>query len=358
MPIETTDNVPAADLPGHGRTVCVTGAGGFIASWLVKRLLQKGYTVRGTVRNPVDPKNDHLRAFDGAADRLVLLRADLMEPETLVEAFTGCEGIFHAASPVTDDPEKMIEPAIRGTKYVITAAADMGIKRVVFTSTIGTVYMNPHRDPSKPVDDTCWSDLDYCKKTANWYCYAKTVAEQDALETARQRGIELVVVNPVLVLGPLLQPTVNASTEHVMKYLTGSAKTYVNAAQAYVHVKDVAEAHVRVYEAPDAHGRYICAEGTTLHRGELCRVLGKLFPEYPVPTKCKDEVNPPVKGYKFTNQRLKDLGMEFVPVLQSIYETVKSLQEKGMLPVLPPSDDVRDNMHEQLIMKPAQLLRN
>jgi nucleoside-diphosphate-sugar epimerase len=51
MPIET-DNVPAADLPGHGRTVCVTGAGGFIASWLVKRLLQKGYTVHGTVRNP------------------------------------------------------------------------------------------------------------------------------------------------------------------------------------------------------------------------------------------------------------------------------------------------------------------
>ena len=67
-------------------------------------------------------------------------------------------------------------------------------------------------------------------RVQNWYCYAKTVAEQDALETARQRGIELIVVNPVLVLGPLLQPTVNASTEHVMKYLTGSAKTYVNAA--------------------------------------------------------------------------------------------------------------------------------
>jgi len=74
-------------------------------------------------------------------------------------------------------------------------------------------------------------------------------------------------------------------TDHVMKYLTGSAKTYVNAAQAYVHVQDVAEAHVRVYEARDAHGRYICAE-STLHRGELCRILAKLFPEYPIPTKC------------------------------------------------------------------------
>lgn len=156
----------AASLPGHGRTVCVTGAGGFIASWLVKRLLQKGYTVRGTVRNPVDPKNDHLRALEGAAERLVLVRADLLDPESLVAAFQGCEGVFHAASPVTDDPEKMIEPAIRGTRYVLSAAADMGIKRVVFTSTIGTVYMNPYRDADKPVDDTCWSDLDYCKKTA------------------------------------------------------------------------------------------------------------------------------------------------------------------------------------------------
>ncbi|XP_066382872.1 cinnamoyl-CoA reductase 1-like isoform X3 [Miscanthus floridulus] len=99
---ETTTPVPA--LSGQGRTVCVTGAGGFIASWLVKRLLEKGYTVRGTVRSPVDPKNDHLRALDGAADRLVLLRADLLDPESLVEAFSGCDGVFHAASPVTDDP--------------------------------------------------------------------------------------------------------------------------------------------------------------------------------------------------------------------------------------------------------------
>jgi len=339
---EATTPVPPELSSGQGRTVCVTGAGGFIASWLVKRLLEKGYTVRGTVRNPVDPKNDHLRALDGAVDRLVLLRADLLDPQSLAEAFSGCDGVFHAASPVTDDPEMMIEPAIRGTRYVMAAAADAGVKRVVFTSSIGTVYMNPYRDPSKPVDDTCWSDLEYCKNTQNWYCYAKTVAEQGAWEVARKRDVDLVVVNPVLVLGPLLQPTVNASTDHVMKYLTGSATTYVNAAQAYVHVRDVAEAHVRVYEAPHAHGRYICAE-STLHRGDLCRVLAKLFPEYPVPTKCKDQVNPPVVGYKFTNQRLKDLGMDFVPVLQCLYETVTSLQEKGMLPVLPTKQD-----HDQL----------
>ncbi|KAF3325854.1 Cinnamoyl-CoA reductase 1 [Carex littledalei] len=330
MPIEKI----TADLPaGFGRTVCVTGASGFIASWLVKRLLERGYTVKGTVRKPDDDKNAHLRSLVGASDRLELLQADLLDPESLRAAFAGCEGVFHTASPVTDDPELMIEPAVQGTRNVINVAADAGVKRVIFTSSIGTVYMNPQRSLDVPVDENCWSDLEYCKNTKNWYCYAKTVAEQGAWEVARERAINLVVVNPVLVLGPLMQPTVNASTAHIMKYLTGSAKTYINASQAYVHVKDVAEAHVKVYETPEASGRYICAE-STLHRGELCRILAKLFPEYPITNKCKDELNPPKIGYKFTNQRLKDLGIEFTPVRQCLYDTVMSLQEKGLLPIV------------------------
>lgn len=110
------------------------------------------------------------------------------------------------------------------------------------------------------------------------------MAEQAAWDTAKENGVDLVVVNPVLVLGPLLQPTINASTIHILKYLTGSAKTYANATQAYVHVRDVALAHILVYEKPSASGRYICAE-SSLHRGELVEILAKYFPDYPVPTK-------------------------------------------------------------------------
>ncbi|KAF3325855.1 cinnamoyl-CoA reductase 2-like protein [Carex littledalei] len=314
-------------------TVCVTGAGGFIASWLVKVLLEKSYTVRGTVRNPDDLKNAHLWSLEGAKDRLELLRADLLDPESLRAAFARCEGVFHTASPVTDDPEQMIEPAVKGTRNVINAAADVGVRRVVFTSSIGSVYMNPRYNPGSLIDETCWSDLEYCKNTKNWYCYGKTVAEQGAWEAARERGLDLVVINPVLVLGPLLQPTVNASTIHILKYLTGSAKTYVNASQAYVHVMDVAKAHVKVYETPEANGRYICAE-STLHRGELCGTLAKLFPEYPITMRCKDEKSPRNKGFIFNNQKLKDMGIEFTPVRECLYETVKSLQEKQILPVV------------------------
>lgn len=110
------------------------------------------------------------------------------------------------------------------------------------------------------------------------------MAEQAAWDEAKARGVDLVVVNPVLVLGPLLQSAINASTIHILKYLTGSAKTYANATQAYVHVKDVALAHILVYETPSASGRYLCSE-SSLHRGELVDILAKHFPEYPIPTK-------------------------------------------------------------------------
>ncbi|KAH0982877.1 hypothetical protein GBA52_010054 [Prunus armeniaca] len=202
-----------------------------------------------------------------------------------------------------------MEPAVNGTKNVIVAVAEAKVKRVVFTSSIGTVYMNPTRSPDVVVDESCWSNLEYCKNTKNSYCYAKTVAEQTAWEEAKEKGVDLVVVNPVLVLGPLLQPTVNASIIHILKYLTGSAKTYANAVQAYVHVRDVALAHIMVYETPSASGR------------------------------CSDEVKPRVKPYKLTTQKLQDLGVEFTPVKQCLYETVKSLQEKGHLPVPKPQED-------------------
>ncbi|KAH9667449.1 Cinnamoyl-CoA reductase 1 [Citrus sinensis] len=307
MPIDSSTQV-------SGQTVCVTGAAGFIASWIVKFLLEKGYSVKGTVRNPDDPKNAHLRELEGAKERLALCKADLLDYESLKEAFNGCDGVFHTASPVTDDPvslfnnifEKMLEPAVIGTKNVIVAAAEAKVRRVVFTSSIGTVYMDPNRSPDIVVDEHCWSDLEYCKNTKNWYCYAKTVAEKAAWEEAKARGLDLVVVNPMLVIGTLLQPTVNASIIHILK--------------------DVALAHILVYETPSASGRYICADSDSIiHRGEVVEILAKFFPEYPIPTKAKP--------YKYSNQKIKDLGLKFTPVRQCLYDSVKSLQEKGHLPI-------------------------
>ncbi|KAI4330019.1 hypothetical protein MLD38_028333 [Melastoma candidum] len=323
---------------GSGQTVCVTGAGGFIASWMVKLLLERGYSVRGTVRNPDDPKNAHLWELEGARERLNLCLADLMDYGSLKDAIHGCQGVFHTASPVTDDPEEMVEPAVNGTRNVMRAAAEAGVRRVVFTSSIGAVTMDPNRGPDVVVDESCWSDLEFCKNTKNWYCYGKVAAEQAAWEEAKEKGVDLVVINPVLVLGPLLQTQVNASILHILKYLTGSAKTYANSVQAYVHVRDVALAHILVFETPSASGRYLCGE-SVLHRGDVVEILTKFFPEYPIPTKCSDEVNPRKKVYKLSNKKLMELGLELTPVKQCLYETVKGLQEKGHLPSPTHPDD-------------------
>lgn len=150
-----------------------------------------------------DPKNAHLKALPGAGERLILCKADLLDYDAICRAVQGCQGVFHTASPVTDDPvsrvvphknhhilqavinstrdadaiaaslhacnysqEQMVEPAVRGTEFVIDAAAAAGtVRRVVFTSSIGAVTMDPSRGPDVVVDESCWSDLDFCKKT-------------------------------------------------------------------------------------------------------------------------------------------------------------------------------------------------
>ena len=177
-----------------------------------------------------------------------------------------------------------MKPAVNGSKNVIIAAAEAKVGRVVFTSSIGTAYMNPNRSRDVVVDESCWSDLEFCKNTNNWYCYGKLMAEQAAWELAKDKGVDLVTVVPPMVTGPLLQPTFNISMSHILKYLNGSAKSYSNDVHAYVDVRDVAFAHLLVYETPSASGRYICSE-SSLHRGELVQILAKLFPDYPIPTK-------------------------------------------------------------------------
>uniref|UniRef100_A0A0E0MUT2 NAD-dependent epimerase/dehydratase domain-containing protein n=1 Tax=Oryza rufipogon TaxID=4529 RepID=A0A0E0MUT2_ORYRU len=268
---------------GGEQMVCVTGAGGFIGSWLVKELLHRGYAVRAAVRDPEGRKNAHLHALERAKRRLSLHRADVLDCNSLRAAFNLCDGVFHVASPVSDDPE-LLPTAIEGTKNVINAAADMGIKRVVFTSSYGAAHMNPNRRSDQTLDETCWSDLEFCKQTQNWYCYAKTVAEKTATEEASKRGVQLLVVVPAVTVGEMLQPTLNASVYRVATYMRGTKSAYPNAVAAYVDVRDVARAHALVYEHPDARGRYLCI-GSVLHRSEFVRLLRELFPQYPITTR-------------------------------------------------------------------------
>ncbi|CAL5384344.1 unnamed protein product [Camellia sinensis] len=207
-------------------TVCVTGAGGYVASWLVKLLLSNGYSIHGTVRDPHDEKNSHLKKLEKASEKLKLFKVDLLDYNSLSAAITGCVGVFHVASPVPPgslpDPEvQLIEPAVKGTLNVLKACSEANVKRVVVVSSGAAVSLNPEWPKGQVKDETCWSDAEYCKRTNNWYCLSKTKAESEAFEYAKRSGLDVVRVCPTLVLGPMLQSTTNASSLVLIKLSKG-----------------------------------------------------------------------------------------------------------------------------------------
>ncbi|CAA3016481.1 tetraketide alpha-pyrone reductase 1-like, partial [Olea europaea subsp. europaea] len=210
-------------MSGAGKVVCVTGASGYVASWLVKLLLEHHYTVRATIRDLSDPRKvAHLKELEGSKERLRLFQADLNEGGSFDSAVDGCDGVFHAASPmfssVTDPQAELVEPAVKGTLNVLRSCRKVpSVKRVVLTSSTAAVMVNKNPPSSDViVDETYFSDPEICKEKELWYPLSKTLAEEAAWKFANENGIDLVVMNPCLVLGPLLQPTLNLSSEMIL----------------------------------------------------------------------------------------------------------------------------------------------
>ncbi|KAJ0763931.1 putative cinnamoyl-CoA reductase [Helianthus annuus] len=245
------------------RVVCVTGAGGFVGSWLVKHLLSKNYTVHGTVRNPMDEKYGHLKKLEKASEKLKLFKADLLDYESIRAAIVGCDGVFHTASPVpptsVPDPEvELIKPAVDGTLNVLKACCEVNVKKVVYVSSVAAVAIIPNRPQDRPLDETFWSDQQFCRSNNDWYCLSKTKAESEAWEFSKKNGIDFLSVCPTLIVGPMLQKTVNASSLVLIKLLKEGYEELENRSRMIVDVRDLAEALILVYEKPEANGRYIC----------------------------------------------------------------------------------------------------
>ncbi|KAI5419791.1 phenylacetaldehyde reductase [Lathyrus oleraceus] len=323
-------------MSGEGKVVCVTGASGFIASWIVKFLLQRSYTVRATVRDPSDPKKvDHLIKLDGAKERLQLFKADLLEQGSFDSAVEGCDGVFHTASPVrfrfvVDDPQaELIDPAVKGTLNVLKSCAKSpSLKRVVFTSSNAAVAYNTRpKNPGVIVDETWFSDPDFCRESQFWYILSKTLAEAAAWEFVNEHKIDMVVLNPTMVAGPLLQPEVNESVEPILDIINGIP--FPNNAIGWVNVKDVANAHIRAYEIASASGRYCLAE-RVVHYSELAKVLHNLYPSLQISDKCENE-EPYITTFHISKEKAISLGMEFTPLEVSLKETVESFREKKIV---------------------------
>ncbi|PKA51097.1 Tetraketide alpha-pyrone reductase 1 [Apostasia shenzhenica] len=314
--------------------VCVTGASGFLASRLIKRLLESGYHVTGTVRDPENyMKTAHLWKLEGAKDRLQLLRADLLEEGSFDIAVQGCEGVFHTASPVIgpkfDSKAEILDPAIQGTLNVLRSCKKSPtLRRVVLTSSSSAARIRDDIDHGTQLDESSWSSLELCERLQLWYPLAKILAEKAAWEFAKENDIDLVTVLPSFIIGPCMPHELSFTASNVLGLLRGESDKFSrHGRMGYIHIDDVACCHILVYEDLTAQGRYLCSS-TVLENHELAALVSKRYPGLPIPNRFIDYYGK-IPEYTFNTSKLQKMGFKFKGIEEMFDDFIQSLKDQG-----------------------------
>ncbi|MGE5323185.1 MAG: SDR family oxidoreductase [Actinomycetota bacterium] len=261
-------------------TVLVTGGSGFIASHTILQLLAAGHQVRTTIRNLAREGDVRAMLKEGGAEadaRLSFIAADLEHDAGWAEAVAGCDYVLHLASPfpagVPKHEDELIVPAREGALRVLRAARDAGVKRVVLTSSFAAVGYGK-KPPTTPYDESDWTDLESGGLTA--YVKSKTVAERAAWDfIAREGGrLELSVVNPVGVFGPVLGRDYATSIILVQRLMDGAMPGLPRLYFGVVDVRDVADMHIRAMTSPAAGGeRFLAVSGDFMSVKDIAGAL-------------------------------------------------------------------------------------
>lgn len=262
--------------------VLVTGGSGFIGAHCILQLLNSGYRVRTTIRSP--KREADVRAMlqqGGLAQtdgRLTFAIADLEKDAGWPEAVDRCDYVLHVASPlppsVPKHEDELIIPAREGALRVLRASRDAGVRRVVLTSSFAAIGYG-HPPQSAPFTEKDWSNLN---SDVAAYPKSKTLAERAAWDfIAREGGpLELSVVNPVAVLGPLLGPDYSASILLVQRLMDGAMPGSPRLNFGVVDVRDVASLHLSAMTHPAAKGeRFLAVAGDFLWMRDIAIVLKK-----------------------------------------------------------------------------------
>jgi dihydroflavonol-4-reductase len=341
-----------------GERVCVTGAAGFVGSHVVCLLLERGYRVRGTVRDPGNTAaTAHLvRHAQAHEAELELVAADLTEPGAFKAAVADCPYVCHVASSVrltAPDPQReIVDVAVEGTRNVLGAIIEAGsARRVVITSSIAAIV-----DETKPADyvhrETDWNQS--ASVEASPYPLSKSLAERAAWamleQLPEQRRFALVTINPSMVLGPILAKQHARSSPSVIRDLmTGKFPMVPNFHFGMVDVRDVALAHVRALEDEHAAGRHLldCRGAWFI---EIADEIRKAYPKLKAPQRRMPDALMYVAALfdkrltwaflrnnlsiarKLDNARSRErLGIEYRPLDHTIRETAQSILDMGAL---------------------------
>lgn len=343
------------------KPILVTGATGYIAGWIIERLLKQGYTVHATVRDP-SKKNKIQHLYDLAeqsSGHIQFFKADLLETGSFDEAMKDCEIVIHTASPFVvtnykDAVKDIIEPAVKGTENVLNSVnRTESVKRVVLTSSIASTYgdaVEIQNTANNEFDENHWNTTS--SETHQPYPYSKVMAERKAWEMVEQQDRwDLVCINPALVMGPSLTDASQSGSIEVLQQF-GNGTTLFGVPPMWngiVDVRDVADAHVIAALNPEAHGRYIICGGTLslLDMGKaLTQKFGYKFPfpHFTVPKTAFAFVAPVLghsrefvklnMGYPiyFNAQRsVIELGIEYRDVRESVCEHFQQLLDDGIV---------------------------
>jgi nucleoside-diphosphate-sugar epimerase len=343
------------------KPVLVTGATGYVASWIIKMLLDEGIDVHATVRDPDNTeKVAHLKALAGSSNgNLTLFKADLLKQRSFDDPMRGCQLVIHTASPffvtgIKNAENELVRPARAGTENVLESALrTRTVKRVVLTSSVAAIFgdnADIRSAPGKIFTEQNWNRTSSAQH--NPYAYSKTVAERLAWDIAdKQDQWDLLTINPGWILGPSVSKRNDSMSIATMiqfgdgTFKRGVPKLYYGIAD----VRDVATAHINAGYTPEASGRHIVAsaETTLLHIASILRRhFGK---SYPFPRKEAPKLLfwliAPLLGYTRayvrrnvgiaikldTSYSKKDLGITYIPIEQTVTEHFQQILDDGLL---------------------------
>lgn len=331
--------------------VLLTGGSGFIAAHCVDKLLERGHSVVFTVRS--DEKGQKLLSNHSGVplDKLnYVIVEDIAQSTAFDEAVKSdppFDAVLHTASPFhlkINDAKELLDPAINGTTGILHAVkrSAPSVKRVVITSSFASM-MNTNEHP-KTYDESSWNPITREEATLNApnaYRASKTFAEKAAWDFIKNEKpqFDVATINPPLVLGPVVHnlsslDTINTSNQRIRDMIQGKCKDGLPPSfgvYLWADVRDVALAHVRAAEVPEAGGkRFLIAANTYMSNAHIARVIQERFTDlkHQLPAKLESDI--PDEVYSYDNSRSTEiLKLDYVSLEDCVVDTVKSLLQIG-----------------------------